>query len=110
MTVATSGVQTVLGDRLYFAADGDTELWMYDPVRPDAGTIKVAEINPESGSNAHDLAALGDKLYFFADGPKIWAYEPSTGATFVAEPGADTGGGGYADQLTALGGKLFELR
>ncbi len=104
------GVPTVLGGRLYFAADdenGETELWMYNPNNPAAGSIKVADINPTSGSNPRDLLALEGKLYFFAGNGKIWAYEPDLGASVVADLMRNAGSSSYADQLTALDGKLY---
>lgn len=79
---------TVMNDTLYFVAnDGDgTELWRSDGT--EAGTARVAEINPDgnafSSSWARRLEVVGDHLYFNAsDGDErgLWRSDGSEAGT-----------------------------
>lgn len=96
--------------RVFFTADDGVngrELWQTDGTT--AGTVMVANINPNGSANPENLTVVGDRLYFTADdgshGRQLWA-------TFATGPGAEMvatiqAGGTQFDGMTAVGTTLF---
>lgn len=92
---STSGVTTttlsnfaVMGSKLYFPATDGTgsELWATDGTA--AGTARVADIHPTSGSSPTNLVVFNNALYFLASdgvsGTELWKTDGAT-TTLVAD-------------------------
>ncbi|MGE3626707.1 MAG: type I secretion C-terminal target domain-containing protein, partial [Hyphomicrobiales bacterium] len=99
---------TVVGDKLYFAANGasgtgsNPELYVYDGV--SATQISADNINPAN------LAGFQGKLYFSANtgnGSELHVYDP-VGGTLVEVVDLRNGGAGSGPQfITTVGDKLY---
>lgn len=103
---------TVMNDTLYFIAnDGDgRELWRSDGT--DAGTLRVAEINPDGNAfnplSARRLEVVGDHLYFNASDSSelgLWRSDGTEAGT-VRVQGLTFGAFGAA-AMTAVGDTLM---
>ena len=62
------------------------EMWVYDPLEPDAGARLVGDIMPGAASSSpYDFTVMDDKLYFYGQYPDIGAellvYDPSCSAS-----------------------------
>ncbi len=91
--------------------EAGAELWKSDGT--DAGTVRIADINPgPRGSFPHALILNGNKLFFVADdgvhGDELWTSDgTAAGTRMVADilPGPDSS---HPDNLVAMGdGLLF---
>jgi ELWxxDGT repeat protein len=104
---------TVVGSRLYFAADGGPtqgglELWASDGTA--AGTVRVADIVAGSvGSTPHNLVSYNGLLYFLisdpVNGDQLWKSDgTAAGTVLVASPPGQFLYGSAS--LTSVNGRL----
>lgn len=107
---------TVVGNNLFFSANGSTTRTNYELWRFDGATVElVADLHPNSGTNQsshpHELAGHNGALFFAADdgtlGYELWQHSGST--TSLA---ADLNPGGpesssFPRELVTVAGKLF---
>jgi ELWxxDGT repeat protein len=104
---------TILGDRLYFAADdGDhgRELWASDGTA--AGTALVRDIFPgAAGSQPTGLRAAGGRLFFSAGddvhGFELWQSDGTAAGTRMVQDLAPWGASSYPERLTPAGDRLY---
>lgn len=106
---------TVVGDTLFFSADGwgGRELWKSDGTA--AGTVRVKNIRPGwKGSNPNGLRAVGDLLYFMANdgthGYEVWRSDGTEAGTWMLKdlsPGAEDS---YPSGFSDIYGTLYFFR
>jgi ELWxxDGT repeat protein len=87
-------------------ADAGAELWKSDGT--DAGTVRVADINPgPGGSIPHALTPVGNKLYFVADdgvhGDEVWVSDGTAAGTHMVADLLPGSGSSHPDNLAAVG-------
>ena len=94
---------------LFFAAESNQgmELWQTDGTK--LGTVQVADINPGSASsNPNWLTVMGNSLYFIADngvnGKELWGYN---GSVLKRITDVNTSGDGVISELITDGSNLF---
>ncbi|MBN1659658.1 MAG: pre-peptidase C-terminal domain-containing protein [Anaerolineae bacterium] len=90
-------------------AAGDTELWKSDGTK--AGTVRVKDIQPGSGSSMPNaLAAMNGMLYFNADdgtnGRELWKSGGSEAGTVLVKD-INPAGDSWPVDLFAIGSTLF---
>ena len=90
--------------------EAGAELWKSDGT--DAGTVRVADINPgPGGSIPHALTPVGSKLYFVADdgvhGDEVWVSDGMAAGTHMVADVLPGPGSSRPDNLTAVGNTLL---
>jgi len=104
---------TVLGDRLFFAANDGVhgrELWTSDGTA--AGTSMLLDIFPGPLSSLPSgLTVAGGRLWFSADdgvhGVELWQSDGTAAGTRMVQDLASGADSSYPDQLTAAGNLLY---
>ncbi len=86
--------------------EAGAELWKSDGT--DAGTVRVADINPgPGGSIPHALTPIGNKLYFVADdgvhGDEVWVSDGTAAGTHMVVDLLPGPGSSHPDNLAAVG-------
>jgi ELWxxDGT repeat protein len=102
-----------LGTRVFFAADDGVdgeELWVSDGT--EAGTVRLADINPGAGSSQPQwLTRVRNNVYFVADdgvhGRELWVTDGTVAGTALAKDILPGAGSSVPQYLAAAGPALL---
>jgi ELWxxDGT repeat protein len=106
---------TVLGNSLYFSANGDAQRTNYELWKFDGVSVRLAaNIHPDIGldysSYPQGLSVFNGALYFMADdgvnGFELWKYDGISGTLFDINPGGSISSS-FPKLFTPLGDRLY---